>query len=151
MRASFVPRAILTALVAAVAAGLATVAGAEGSQGRAAAAPAVAGTVTASGRGQATAVPDRAGIEVGVVSLGKTASQALAAGSAEMRKVIAALKAAGVAGRDIRTSSLSLSPRYSQDGERILGYAASNTVSVTVRGLERLGATIDAAVEAAAS
>src|SRR5262245_41963639 len=84
-------------------------------------------TVTSSGT--ATAVPDRAAFSFGVTSQAKTASGALAANGAEMRKVIAALKSAGVAAKDIQTASVSLSPRYSPNGEDIVGYTASNTVS----------------------
>lgn len=140
-------RVVVPAAVAALVA-LATAGAAERAP---AAAAGPARTITVSGNGAASAVPDRAAFSFGVTAQGRTASQALAAGSAEMRKVIAALRAAGVAGRDIQTAAVSLSPRYSQDGEEILGYTASNTVSATVRGVERAGAVIDAAVAAGAN
>ena len=68
-----------------------------------------------------------------------------------MRKVIDAIKRAGVAARDVQTSSVSLSPRYSQNGEDIVGYTASNTVNATIRSISRSGAVIDAAVGAGAN
>jgi len=146
-------RLIRVAALAAAIIAVAALAGA-GRTDEAGGAPLAAGaarTITVSGNGAATAVPDRAAFSFGVTSQGKTASQALAANSAEMRKVIAALKGAGVAAADIQTAAVSLSPRYSQDGETILGYTASNSVSATVRGLERAGAIIDAAVDAGAN
>ena len=53
--------------------------------------------------------------------------------------------------RDVQTSSVSLSPRYSQNGEDIVGYTASNTVNATIRSVSRSGAVIDAAVGAGAN
>jgi uncharacterized protein YggE len=54
-------------------------------------------TITVTGTGTVTTVPDRAEFSFGVTSQARTASAALAANAAEMRKVIAALKDAGVA------------------------------------------------------
>ncbi|MER3488122.1 MAG: hypothetical protein C4307_05085, partial [Chloroflexota bacterium] len=69
-------------------------------------APGGARTITVTGSGAARAVPNRVAFSFGVTSEGKTASQALAASSAEMRKVIAALKGAGVAAADIQTAAV---------------------------------------------
>ena len=87
----------------------------------------------------------------GVTTQAKTASGALNGNSAEMRKVIAAIKGAGAAAKDVQTSSVSLSPRYSQNGEDIVGYTASNTVNATIKGVSRAGGVIDAAVGAGAN
>jgi uncharacterized protein YggE len=108
-------------------------------------------TVTVTGLGVIATVPDRAEFGFGVTSQAKTASGALAANAAEMRKVIAALKAAGVAAADIQTQTVSLQPRYSNDGGDIIGYSATNVVSARIKSLERAGAVIDAAVEAGAN
>jgi uncharacterized protein YggE len=97
------------------------------------------------------AVPDRADFSFGVQSTGRTASAALDANSAEMRKVIAALRDAGVAAADIQTQQVGLSPRLSDNGETILGYVAQNTVTARLRNLDRAGAVIDAAVVAGAN
>jgi hypothetical protein len=68
-----------------------------------------------------------------------------------MAKVIAAIKAQGVAPADIRTEAVSLSPRYSANGDVLVGYTASNSVSATLRTIEKVGAVIDAAVDAGAN
>jgi uncharacterized protein YggE len=108
-------------------------------------------TITVTGSGSVTVVPNRALFSFGVTTQGRTAAGALAENAGEMRKVIAALKDAGIAAADIQTASVSLSPRYSQDGETILGYTASNTVSATSKDINKAGSTVDAAVAAGAN
>jgi uncharacterized protein YggE len=56
-----------------------------------------------------------------------------------------------VAQRDLRTSQVSLAPRYTEDGSAINGYVAQNSVLATIRSLGRAGAVIDAAVNAGAN
>jgi uncharacterized protein YggE len=127
------------------------VGGAAGASGDASATGSPVRTITVTGSGAAFAVPNRAAFSFGVTTQAKTATAALNGNNAEMRKVIDAIKRAGVAARDVRTSSVSLSPRYSQNGEDIVGYTASNTVDATIRGISRAGAVVDAAVGAGAN
>jgi uncharacterized protein YggE len=108
-------------------------------------------SIVVAGQGTVSARPDRAQLSFGVTSDAKSASAALRANGAEMTKVIAALKAQGIAAADLRTDLVSLSPRYSQNGETVVGYTATNSVSATVRNLTKIGATIDAAVDAGAN
>ena len=96
-------------------------------------------------------MPDRAQLSFGVSTDAKTASAALRANAAEMTKVIAAVKAQGIPSADIRTELVSLSPRTTPAGDAIVGYTATNSVSVTLRDLGKAGAAIDAAVEAGAN
>ena len=100
------------------------------------------------GTASVTSVPDRAELSFGVESQGETARAALAANAAEMRRVIAALKAAGAT--DVKTQSVSLSPRYTERNS-VQGYVAQNSVSATIKELARAGAVIDAAVAAGAN
>src|SRR5262245_5012847 len=136
-------------LVAAVAAVL--LLGAVGAGGATTAATAAQHSIVVAGNGSVTVVPDRAQVSFGVSTDAKTASAALRANAAEMTKVIAALKAQGIAPADLRTDLVSLSPRYSQNGETVVGYTATNSVSATVRNLVKIGAIIDAAVDAGAN
>lgn len=108
-------------------------------------------SITAIGAGAALSTPNRAAFSFGVTTQARSAAAALNSCSTEMRKVIDALKRAGVAARDIQTSSVSLSPRYSANGEDIAGFTASNTVNATIRNVSRSGAVIDAAVGAGAN
>lgn len=108
-------------------------------------------TISVGGTGAVTVVPDRALLSFGVETRGRTAAEALAANGAAMRKVIVALKAAGVADKDLQTQQVSLSPTYSDDGESVTGYSASNAITATVRKLGQAGSLIDKAVAAGAN
>jgi uncharacterized protein YggE len=122
-------------------------------------APAVSGTaagaaghlIVVMGSGSVSTVPNRARVSFGVTTNAKSAAAVLRANGAEMAKVIAAVKAQGIAAADIRTEAVSLSPRMSSNGEEIVGYTASNSVGVTLRSLDKVGAVIDAAVQAGAN
>jgi uncharacterized protein len=119
--------------------------------GAGSAAEPASGGITVLGTGSATVTPNRASFSFSTVSQAKTAAAALAASSDDVTRVIAALQRAGVAKADLQTSEVSLSARSSEDGEAIVGYTASNTVTATVRNLDRAGAVIDAAVGAGAN
>jgi uncharacterized protein YggE len=95
-------------------------------------------------------IPDRAAFTFGTVAQAKTASAALAASSEAVSRVIAALRRAGVAKADIQTSEVSLAPRSNDQGNTIVGYTATNSVTATVRNLADAGAVIDACVGAGA-
>jgi uncharacterized protein YggE len=100
--------------------------------------------------GETTRVPDLATIRAGVVTQHATAAGALAENAERMARVLAALKRAGIAPRDIATANVSLSPQY-RYGENmppvITGYQASNTVSVRFREIAKSGAILDALVK----
>ncbi len=101
------------------------------------------------GTGRVDAAPDMAVVTLGVQTQARTAAQALADNNARLASVIARLREAGIAPRDVQTSGLSLGPRYDYgDGRtpRLVGYEASNQLSVRVRALDTLGTVLDAAV-----
>lgn len=108
-------------------------------------------SIVVTGTGTIATKPDRAQVSLGVSTDARTASGALKANGAEMAKVISAIKGEGIAAADIRTEVVSLSPRYSQNGESVIGYTAANSVSVTIRSLDKVGGVIDAAVDAGAN
>jgi uncharacterized protein YggE len=127
--------------------------------------------VNISAEGRSERAPDLAMFNAGVVAQGKTAGEAMTANTARMNAVLTAVRAAGVAPRDIQTSSLSLQPQYhypqpappprGYDGAalevaqpqppRIIGYEARNTVSVRLRKVAEMGKLIDALVAAGAN
>lgn len=115
-----------------------------------------------SAEGKSTRRPDLAQFSAGVTTQGKTAGEALSENAQRMTGVIAALKKAGIADRDIQTSNLSVSPVYGQpkrlaDGsyeqqdQVIVSYQASNQVSVRQRKLDQYGKVIDTLVAAGAN
>lgn len=107
--------------------------------------------------GEAKAAPDMATLSAGVVSQAQTAEAALSENSSKMNRVVAELRKAGVADKDIQTSNLNISPVYANNrenngsGPRISGYRASNQVTATVRDLDDVGPAIDAMVRAGAN
>ena len=109
------------------------------------------GGLTVHGTGSANVTPDRAAFVFGTVSQARTAAAALAASSEAVTRVVAALQRAGVARADIQTSEVSVSARWNEEGDTIVGYTASNSVTATVRRLNDAGGVIDAAVAAGAN
>jgi uncharacterized protein YggE len=95
--------------------------------------------------------PDQASLTFGVQTQGLTAADAVSQNRARMASSLAAMKAAGLEGKDVQTSSLDLTGQYAyaQDQPpRLTGYQASNQVTIVVRDLARLGAIVDAVTAA---
>jgi hypothetical protein len=109
------------------------------------------GGITVLGTGSANVTPDRASFAFGTVSQARTAAAALATSSQAVERVIAALRNAGLARADIQTADVSLSPRMNDNGDAIVGYTASNTVTAVVRRLADAGEVVDVAVGAGAN
>lgn len=111
-------------------------------------------TFNLSAYGETRIAPDMATINLGVQTDAPTAAEALKANGLRMNQVLAALKKAGIADRDIQTSNLNLNAQYVYEQNqppKLNGYQASNQVTVTVRDLSKLGAAVDATVNAGAN
>jgi uncharacterized protein len=106
--------------------------------------------VTVTGTGSVDAVPNRAGLVVGVSTDATTARTALAANAEKAARVIEALRSAGVAKHDLQTADVSVSPIWNDQGRKD-GFAAHSSVQVKVREVGRAGAILDAAVAAGAT
>ena len=110
----------------------------------------IAGTrLDISATGSVSRVPDLAIISAGVVTKARTASGAITANAERMERVRAALKRAGIAERDIQTSSISLNPDYRYENNQppvLTGYQASNNVSIKFRDIRNSGTILDALV-----
>jgi uncharacterized protein YggE len=107
--------------------------------------------LTVTGLGSVRTVPDRASFSFGVETQAATARAALTQNAAEAKKLLDALRAAGIAAADLQTSQVSLNPRTDERGTGIVGYSAITTVTATLRDLSRAGAVVDAAVDAGAN
>ncbi|MFA0810770.1 SIMPL domain-containing protein [Microbulbifer epialgicus] len=118
-------------------------------------APAEQGTlVSIAARGEASQVPDVAGISVGVVTEAEDSKKAMHDNAEQMDSLMKAIEKAGIAKKDIQTSGVSLSPRYHYQQNRkpkIVGYTARNTVSIKVRKLDELGNVLDDLASAGAN
>jgi hypothetical protein len=117
-------------------------------------------TLSLAGSGEVAAAPDMAVIASGVVTEAKTARAALSANNAAMAEIVAAMKNAGIAEKDLQTSGFSVEPQYyyppqQKDGRRepprITGYQVSNRLGVKVRDLAKLGELLDLSVSLGAN
>lgn len=113
-------------------------------------------TITVNGEATISVPPDIAQIDSGVTTEAKTAREASDANNKAMNGVLLALKNAGLAEKDIQTSRLSLSPQSAASRNanapfQIVGYRASNRVTVTIRDITKVADTIDVLVGAGAN
>jgi uncharacterized protein YggE len=109
--------------------------------------------ISVTGEANVSVAPDQAQIDGGVTSDARTAREASEANNAAMSKVLLALKAAGIDGKDYQTSRLSLQPQFatqSKASERpgIVSFRASNRVMVRIRDVAKVASVIDALVTA---
>lgn len=102
-----------------------------------------------SAEARASRAPDVATLSAGVVTQSADANTALRANAVQMDKVMAAIRAAGIAERDVQTAGININPQYryaENQAPAITGYQASNTVNVKVRDIAKLGKVLDALV-----
>ncbi len=110
-------------------------------------------TLAVVGEGSVSAVPDTATLNIGVTTIGDTASNAQSQNSADMDNVISALKAMGIADEDITTASYSIYPQYDYTTSVgvIVGYEVYNTLSVVLHDINTVGDVLGAATAAGAN
>ncbi|GLK47155.1 SIMPL domain-containing protein [Brevundimonas intermedia] len=104
-----------------------------------------------SAHGEVKAAPDMATISFGVQTEAPTAQQAMRDNASRMTEVMAALRRAGIAERDVQTSGLNLSAQYDyvqNEPPKLRGYQAVNRVTVVINDLTKVGTTADAVVAA---
>ncbi|HST45739.1 MAG TPA: SIMPL domain-containing protein [Luteimonas sp.] len=119
-----------------------------------AAAPDGGTLLSVSAQAEASRAPDVATLSTGVVTQAADANAALRANAEQMQKVMAAVRAAGIAERDVQTSGINVNPQYRYAENQppvITGYQASNTVSLKVRDIARLGDVLGALVDSGAN
>lgn len=112
------------------------------------------GTITVTGTGRVSIEPDVADLRLGVSAARPTVSAARAEAASLMTAIIKAVASGGVDRRDIRTSLVSVQPRYDyRDGTPpvVVGYEFTNVVEATIRDLTRVGEVIDGALGAGAT
>ncbi|MFC3549970.1 SIMPL domain-containing protein [Lysobacter cavernae] len=110
--------------------------------------------LSVSAQAEAKRIPDIATVSTGVVTQASDANSALRANAEQMTRVVTAIKAAGIAERDIQTSGVNLNPQYKYGENQpptITGYQASNNVNLTVRDIAKLGKILDALVATGAN
>jgi hypothetical protein len=111
-----------------------------------------------SGQGEVRAAPDTVTLSAGVTSEAPTAAAALAANTARMQSVFAALKKLGLADKDMQTANFSVSPEMApqtannnNQPPHVTGYQVSNQLQLRLDDVSRLGPALDALVTAGAN
>jgi len=116
--------------------------------------PSLDKVITVVGEGTVSVAPDIAMVRGGVTTQGKTAREASEANSKDMQAVIAALKEAGVEERDIKTTRLSIYPQMDSNKSgkaRIVGFQATNQVTVRLRDTSKIAGALDQMIAAGAN
>jgi uncharacterized protein YggE len=113
-------------------------------------------SITVVGEGQVKIQPDMAQINIGIEVISDTVKGASKLGADTMAAVMAALKDQGVADKDMQTSGYSVwvERPYTPEGQaqdKAPIYHVSNSVSVTILALDKVGSILDAAIEAGAN
>jgi len=112
------------------------------------------GTIVVGGTGRVSVEPDVADLRLGVSVTRPTVDTARAVAAETMDAILAAVADAGLERRDVRTTLLSVQPRYDYRENRqptLTGYELANVVEVTVRDLARLGDVVDGTLRAGAT
>lgn len=105
--------------------------------------------ITVQGQGKVAAAPDMVTITAGVEHHAASAGQAMVKSNADLARLIALLKQAGIEARDIRTSNFYLAPVYPRNKARTatppapVGYRAGGTLNIRVRQIDRAGPLLD--------
>jgi uncharacterized protein len=113
----------------------------------------IAKVIRVAGEGEASAAPDMATINSGVVTQADSAKAALDQNSTAMQKILATLKQHGIAEKDVQTANFHVNPVYKQSPEgvtrpEVVAYQVQNQVRMRVRNLASLGEVLDALVQA---
>lgn len=108
-------------------------------------------TIRQTGTGQAFATPDTVVAQVGVQVRADDVATAFTGAGEAARAVVAAVRAAGVAPADVATADLTLQAVETGPWEdrRLEGYAAGESLTVTVRDTAAAAAVLQAAATAA--
>ena len=112
-------------------------------------------TITVPGEGRVSVRADLAELRVGISLTEPTVQAARTAGAVALQGVLTRLRTLGIKDRDIQTSVVSMTPAYDYSKDRqppkLVGYSLTNTVSVTIRDLDRAGDVIDGALTSGAT
>jgi uncharacterized protein YggE len=109
-------------------------------------------TLTVTGKGEMSASPDVAYLNLAVETTAKSASQAVKDNAEKTNKVMEAIKAKLSENDKVSTAGYSLSPIYEYNNQtnqsEFKGYRASNQIMVKAHNLKEIGVIIDATAEA---
>ncbi len=111
-------------------------------------------TIHVRATGSTQLAPDMAVLTLSVVRTGKTAREALDANNGAMKRVMDNLEQQGIEKKDLQTANFNIQPRYERRKTsgansrqpQIIGYNVSNSLTLRIRNLEKLGEILDRVV-----
>lgn len=117
--------------------------------------PTLGNTITVSGEGTVTAIPDIATITFSVYEEGKTVGEAQDKAAKNSNAALEAVRTFGIEERDVKTLSYNVSPEYSRPqpcfngvcpeyDRTIIGYTTSQSVQIKVRDTDKAGDVLTA-------
>lgn len=107
--------------------------------------------VTVVGRGEVSGTPDTAQVRIGVETNAPTTQEALEENNQQVQAIIDRAKNMGIDESDIQTSEFNMYARHDNQGQEIIGYNVSNTVTVTIRNIEQAGTLLNEVVQLGAN
>ena len=105
--------------------------------------------ILAGGTGEVQLTPDRATVMLGVQSRALTVAQATSDNARRQRAIVDTLRAMGLAADQLTTVNFNVSPEMQyppNQAPKVTGYVVTNTVRASLRRIEDVGRTIDAAL-----
>jgi uncharacterized protein YggE len=109
-------------------------------------------TIQVSGTAVVNVRPDRALVQLGVQSNGKSPKEVQARNANAIRDVIKALQQMGIDAKDISTDHYVIEPLYEDyESLRIKGYRIHNVIAITLRDVDKTSDAIAAAFQAGAN
>jgi uncharacterized protein YggE len=110
------------------------------------------GSISVGGSSAIRVQPNRVVVLFGIQTFAPTPGEARAQNGRHSQAVVEAIGEQGIAERDIATADFDIQPRYTDyDRNIISGYAACNTIAVTLRDVQRLQPVLVAALESGAT
>lgn len=108
--------------------------------------PYVSNSIAVNGEGKVYATPDIFIFTVSINEKADTTKIAFQQANTKVTEIRKALKAVGVAEKDVQTTNISMYPHYEYDGQRSIpkGYEANQQLTITVRKIEDAGKVMDA-------
>lgn len=108
-------------------------------------------TISVNGSGTVKVEPDTAKVSFSVVTINKIAKDASAENAKIIDKVQKALISTGIKEEDFSTTNYSLNEDWNRKENEPISYRVNNTLQVTVKNIDTVGAVIDAALNAGAN
>lgn len=119
--------------------------------------PATGQGISIVSEGSASARPDQAWVSVGAQAVRPTAAEAMAEASRLIEAILAKLDSLGIPRAQVQTGNIGLfpvqdgAPRQPGSEPTITGYRASNSLTVQITDLAKVGPVLDGAVTAGAN